>query len=473
MKKRRFWIGVIVILVVVGGYFGYSHLQAARAAKNTLPQTATVQRGDLQAIIGTSGTVSPSQSLDLTFGVAGTVSKVLVAVGDEVKDGQALAQLDTRDLESQVASTEISLKLAQDSLDQLKAPPTQLEIDQAKAAVATAQQAYDAAKVKDVAWQKAQLELALSKVRKTLEDAQAAYDRVSWRPEISMLPQSVALQQATEDYKEALDTYNIGMAAVSDAPIQAAAAALESAKQALADLQAGPTDEELMSAQAQVDQAQITLDNAKRSLENATLAAPFDGTITSVDIVTGQAVAQSGVVMSLADLVHLETYPNLPEVDVVNVKAGQTAELTLDAYPDNTLTGKVTQVALVGTVTQGVVNYPVTIAIDSATVPIKPGMTASISIIVDERTNVLMVPNRAVHSLGNNRGYYVDVLVEGQQIQVSVTIGLSNDSYTEIVSGEIQEGDQVVVSSTTSSTSSNFSGGFGGPGDAGGIFFGR
>jgi HlyD family secretion protein len=454
MKKRRFWIGVIVILVVVGGYFGYSHLQAARAAKNTLPQTATVQRGGLQAIVGTSGTVSPSQSLDLTFGVAGTVSKVLVAVGDEVKDGQALAQLDTRDLESQVASAEISLKLAQDSLDQLKAPPTQLEIDQAKAAVATAQQAYDAAKVKDVAWQKAQLELALSKVRKTLEDAQAAYDRVSWRPEISMLPQSVALQQATEDYKEALDTYNIGMAAVSDAPIQAAAAALESAKQALADLQAGPTDEELMSAQAQV-------------------AAPFDGTITSVDIVTGQAVAQSGVVMSLADLVHLETYPNLPEVDVVNVKAGQTAELTLDAYPDNTLTGKVTQVALVGTVTQGVVNYPVTIAIDSATVPIKPGMTASISIIVDERTNVLMVPNRAVHSLGNNRGYYVDVLVEGQQIQVSVTIGLSNDSYTEIVSGEIQEGDQVVVSSTTSSTSSNFSGGFGGSGDAGGIFFGR
>jgi HlyD family secretion protein len=140
-------------------------------------------------------------------------------------------------------------------------------------------------------------------------------------------------------------------------------------------------------------------------------------------------------------------------------------KLTLDAYSDAVLTGKVSRVALIGTVTQGVVNYPVVISIDPTTVTVKPGMTASISIIVQERTNVLMVPNRAIKSLGRNQGYYVQVMVEGQAMQVPVTIGLANDSYTEVTGDALREGDTVVVSSTTTSASTRMMGGVMGGGE--------
>lgn len=452
MQKKTVWIIVLVLVLLAGAVFGINRWNAARKASSAAPQTSTVQRGDLQAIVGTSGTVRPAQSKDLTFGVSGTVVEILVAEGDKVQAGQPLARLDAAALEAQVTSAELSLRLAEKNLEDLKSPPTKLEIAQAEAALASAKANYEAAKAKPVEWQIAQAEAALEKARKTLQEAQAAYDAVSWRPNIAMLPQATQLQQATEAYQAALDTYRIAMASVSDAPIKSAYAQLLQAQEAYDKLMAGPTEEELLSAQAQVAQAKLALDNAKRNLESATLKAPFDGTITAVNIITGETVAANTVAMSIADLDHLQIQANLPEVDAVQVKVGQRAEITLDAISTETLSGQVTKIALVGTVTQGVVNYPVTIAIDSTSVPVRPGMTASVSIIVDERKNVLMVPNRAVRSAGRNQGYYVEVMVEGQIIQVPVTIGLSNGSMTEITSTGLREGDTVVVSSTTTST---------------------
>ncbi len=466
MQKKTVWIIVLVVVLVAGAIWGITRWNAARKASATAPQTSTVQRGDLQAIVGTSGTVRATQSMDLTFGVAGTVVEILVAEGDQVKAGQPLARLDTSTLEAQVASAELSLRLAEKNLEDLKSPPTKTEIAQAEAALASAKAAYEAAKAKPVEWQIAQAEAALEKARKTLQDAQAAYDAVSWRPNIAMLPQATQLQQATEAYQEALDAYRIAMASVSDAPIKSAYAQMLQAQDAYDKLMAGPTEEELLSAEAQVTQAKQALDTARKNLDSATLKAPFDGTITAVNIITGQTVAANTTAMSIADLAHLQIQANLPEVDAVQVKVGQRAEITLDALSTQTLGGQVAKVALVGTVTQGVVNYPVTIDLDPTDLPVKPGMTASVSIIVDERTNVLMVPNRAVRSQGGNRGYYVEVMVEGQIVQVPVTIGLSNGAMTEITSTGLREGDTVVVSSTTTTTSSRI------PGIGGGILVG-
>lgn len=452
MRKKTTWIIISVAVLVAGAVWGIARWNSARKASATAPQTSTVQRGDLQAIVGTSGTVRAAQAMDLTFGVAGVVAEVLVAEGDRVHAGQPLARLDTRDLEAQVASAELSLRIAQSKLDDLKSPPTETEIAQAEATLASAKAAYEAAKAKPVEWQIAQAEATLEKARKALQDAQAAYDAVAWRPNIAMLPQATQLQQATEAYQAALDAYRIAMASVSDAPIKSAYAQMLQAQEAYDKLMAGPTEEELMSAEVQVTQAKLALDTVRKNLDNATLKAPFDGTITAVNISAGQTVAANTAAMSIADLAHLQVQANLPEVDAVQVKAGQRAEITLDALSTQVLGGRVAKIALVGTVTQGVVNYPVTIDLDPTDLPVKPGMTASVSIIVDERTNVLMVPNRAVRSLGGNRGYYVEVLVEGQIVQVPVTIGLSNGSMTEIASTGLREGDTVVVSSATTTT---------------------
>jgi len=451
MQKRTIWI-ILVIVLVAAAIFGFSRWNASRKASSAAPQTSTVQRGDLQAIVGTSGTVRAAQSMDLTFGIAGTVVEILVAEGDKVTAGQPLARLDTTTLEAQVASAELSLRLAEKNLADLKSPPTKTEIAQAEAALASAKAAYEAAKAKPVEWQIAQAEAALEKARKTLQEAQAAYDAVSWRPNIAMLPQAAQLQQATEAYQTALDNYRIAMASVSDAPIKSAYAQMLQAQDAYDKLMAGPTEEELLSAEAQVTQAKLALDTARKNLDSATLKAPFDGTITAINIITGQTVAANTVAMSIADLDHLQIQANLPEVDAVQVKVGQRAQITLDAISTQTISGQVTKIALIGTVTQGVVNYPVTINLDPTDLPVKPGMTASINIIVDERKNVLMVPNRAIRSLGRNQGYYVEVMVEGQIIQLPVTIGLSNGTMTEVTGTGLREGDTVVVSTTTTTS---------------------
>jgi HlyD family secretion protein len=461
--KRKTWITVLVVIALLAaGAYGFTRWRASKQASTTAPQTSTVQRGDLQAIVSSSGTIRSAQSQDLTFGTSGTVSEVLVEIGDEVKEGQPLAQLDTATLQASVTSAEISLKLAQASLNTLKEPATKTEIANSEATLAKAKLAYDTAKAKPVEWQKAQADATLEAARKTLQDAQDAYDKVSWRPNISMLPQSFTLQSATEAYAKALDTYRIALASISDADIKSAAAALAQAQENYDKLLAGPTEDDLQSAEAQVTQAQLTLDSAKRNLENATLTAPFDGTIASLSLVVGQNVTQSTATMTLVDLKHLETQASIPEVDIVNIQQGQNVDLTLDAYANDTLTGTVSRVALIGTVTQGVVNYPVVVSIDPTTITVKPGMTASISIIVQEHTNVLMAPNRAVHSLGRNQGYYVDVLVEGQSFQVPVTVGMTNGSMTEITGTTLREGDTVIVSSTTAATSSSRIPGFGG-----------
>ncbi len=127
--------------------------------------------------------------------------------------------------------------------------------------------------------------------------------------------------------------------------------------------------------------------------------------------------------------------------------------------PDATLAGAVSQIEPAGTQSSGVVNYPVTIALTTITDTVKAGMTANVDLIVDQRSNVLTVPNRAIKTV--NKQKVVTVLYEGQQNQVPVQTGLSNDTTTEIVSG-LKAGDVVVLSTTTTKATS--SGGGMGPG---------
>ena len=138
----------------------------------------------------------------------------------------------------------------------------------------------------------------------------------------------------------------------------------------------------------------------------------------------------------------------MAEVDLPKIKVGQPVQLTLDALPNLTLNGTVTQVSPAGTITQGVVNYPVTISIDNPPDSVKAGMTASLNVITQQKDNVLMVPNRAIRTVGRQK--IVTVLFEGQQIQVPVSTGMNNDTMTEVTSG-LKEGDVVLISGTTTS----------------------
>ena len=185
----------------------------------------------------------------------------------------------------------------------------------------------------------------------------------------------------------------------------------------------------------------IALKQAQMAVQQAQIVAPFDGVVTAVNITLGESASTGSGAIQLADLGHLEIVVNMAEVDVPRIKVGEAAEISLDALPDAQLTGKVTEISPAGVLTQGVVNYPVTVALADPGNGVLTGMTANVNIVTDQRDNVLMVPNRAVHTQGRQK--LVTVLFEGQQIQVPVQTGLSNDTMTEVTSG-LNEGDTVL-----------------------------
>jgi HlyD family secretion protein len=518
MKKAL--IPILIVVVIAAGVGAYLHFGAKRAQGASSVSTATVARGVLAATISAAGNVTANQQADLSFGQSGTVKQINVQAGNRVNAGDVLALLDTADLDLQLRNAQVNLRNAQDKLGQTQNPTTAQDIASARAKlesaqanydktvagasasdiavaqaqVAGAQAAYDAA-VKSAGTSNSQLGSAaasLEKARIALQQAQSAYDRISWQSSAATSSQAATLQSATIDYDQAKANYESLAATagtdasskvaqarssleqakanltklktqVTQADTASAQATLTQAKNDLDKLLAGPDANSLDIAQNGVEQAQIALDQAKLKLQQAQIVAPFDGVVTQVNIKLGQNAGSSQSAIQLADLDHLEIVVNMSEVDVNRLKEGQAAQITMDALPDATFQGTVTQIAPAGVLSQGVVNYPVTIALTPPFDGVKTGMTASPSIIVEQRDNVLTVPNRAVRSQGRQRT--VTVLFEGQQMQVPVQTGLSNDTSTEITSG-LKEGDEVVLNTTTTSTQNRAGGGpgLGGPG---------
>jgi HlyD family secretion protein len=247
-----------------------------------------------------------------------------------------------------------------------------------------------------------------------------------------------------------LAAYNQQATAINDSAVQAAASQVTQAQSALDKLLTTPTPEDIAIAEAQVKQDEAALQQAQAALAKASLVAPFDGSVGDIFIQVGQQVGSSTQAVALVDLSKLNLTITLAEVDEPKVQIGQPAQITLDAEPGAAFTGTVTEVDLVGTTTQGVVNYAATVSVDHPAATIRPGMNASASIILQQRENVLLVPNRAVRSVGT-RGKSVTVLYQGQLIDTPVTLGLSGNSQSEVVSG-LQEGDLVVINQTTTTS---------------------
>ncbi|MFA6376060.1 MAG: efflux RND transporter periplasmic adaptor subunit [Candidatus Paceibacterota bacterium] len=236
------------------------------------------------------------------------------------------------------------------------------------------------------------------------------------------------------------------------------------------------------SQQLSVSQKETALADAREVLDDYTIRAPFDGLVTTVGVKAGDAISANTAIATVITNNQVAAI-TLNEVDVANVKIGQKATLTFDAIGDLTMVGHVSEIDTVGTVSQGVVSYGVTIAFDARNDQVKPGMSATAAIITKVKQDLLLVPNSAIKS--NTAGNYVfvpavavDGAVSGSSDdgvtvkQQMVTVGLADDNYTEIVSG-LSEDDTVVIKTSTQTlakTSSNNSsvlsrmfGGGGGP----------
>jgi HlyD family secretion protein len=240
---------------------------------------------------------------------------------------------------------------------------------------------------------------------------------------------------------------------------------------ARSDLDTAETNYETADAQvgvskAQGDQARAALQTAETNLKYTRIVSPVDGTVVSRNVDVGQTVAasfQTPTLFAIAqDLTKMQIDTNVDEADIGKVQKDQEVEFTVDAYPDLTFRGRVSQVRNAPISVQNVVTYDVVINVDNPDLKLKPGMTANVSIVVEKRTGVLKVPNAALRfrpsdmekarpkrrgGVAERAGSGVWVLEAGKLKRIPLVTGISDGSYTEVVKGEVKEGQEAVVES--------------------------
>lgn len=450
MTRYRYFLGAIVLAVILG----LSGCQGQSQQTSEKPQTVTVTRGDLNATVNAAGVIQAHTVAAVPFQTSGQVQEIYVQVGDAVKAGQKLAQLDTTELENSVTTAQFNLDSARLALEETRAGPSATELANARASVEMAEANYKAALARynlrgD---QQTAARAQLDRAAVALQNARFAYEWTlnDWlrTPRVEEAKKD-ALDKAQEAYDQALRDYNATLVGINDTALRSAEAQLASARANLDTLENTPTPENLRLAELQVRQAELALQQAQLNLSRATLIAPIDGIVTAVNIQAGQTVGTGAAAVTIADMARLEISVSLPEIDIASVQTGQDAIITIDALGGKTLQGKVTLVSLVGQTVQNVVSYPATIELVEHDPDVRLGMNASVSIIIDRRQNVLLVPNRAIRTSGRQRT--VTVYYQGETITLPVTVGLVGDTHTEILSG-VREGDLIVINPTTTTT---------------------
>jgi macrolide-specific efflux system membrane fusion protein len=225
-----------------------------------------------------------------------------------------------------------------------------------------------------------------------------------------------------------------------------------SARDALDRANAGGNADAIANAKNQLDQADAAVAAAQRKVDGTTLKAPMAGTVVAINgAVGGSSNVQSGFVQ-LADLAHLQIKASVPEADATRLKLGQTANVTWNALTDAKVTGKVSAISPTAA-TGNTVQYPITVALDTAPEGSRLGQTVKLTVTVDEVQDAIYVPTAAVRTAGNRTT--VIVVKDGKQETRIVQIGLKGDSFTVVTEG-LTVGEQVLLATaSTSSTNQN------------------
>jgi HlyD family secretion protein len=262
--------------------------------------------------------------------------------------------------------------------------------------------------------------------------------------------------------------------------VNQAAASVTGAQDSL-NTQTESKPNQILSAQAQLASAQAAVQTAQQNLDNTTLVAPMDGIVNSINGVVGEtAITGSGTTpeapgtqaplptsgassafMVIGNTSAMEVVIPFAESDASKLAFNQDTQVTFDAVPNLTISGHVVAVASAATVQSGVVNYYATVALNQTNPALKQGMTSNATVTVSKVTNAIVVPNLAITRLGGQA--YVNVYVNGKEVQTMIQTGVVGDQYTEVTGG-LNEGAQVVIPTLRVSSSSSAGGRLGGGG---------
>lgn len=414
-------------------------------------QIVTASRGSLIATIGATGIVHSNQTSMLSWQTSGIVGEIQVSINDTIKSGDILAYISPESLPQNVILAQADLVSAERALGNLLSSNTAQA--QAQLAVVNAQKTLEDANsylsgIKsnrnnpDAA---ANAEAQYIIAKKNLENAQAAYDRLDSLAEDNPTKAQAystlyAAQQAVQSRLNTWNWYknqaNFLDIAEGEAKVALATAQLEDAQREWDRLKDGLDQSDILSAQARVTAA-------RASLNTASIIAPFSGTVTEINSMIGDQVTPGLPAFRLDDLSRLLVDVQVSEVDINGVKTDQPVTLTFDAILDATYQGKVISVGEVGNSTQGAVTFTVTVELLNADKSVKPGMTSAVTIIINQLDNVLLVPNRAVRLINNQRVVYI--LENGSPKEIKISLGATSGIDSEVLSGALKEGDLIIL----------------------------
>jgi RND family efflux transporter MFP subunit len=470
MPRPVFWIVLVVLVAAIGGGAYYyvnaqqSQAAAATAQQSTL-QTATARTGDIVLRASGTGSLVASTESSLGFKTSGTLTTLNVKVGDLVKSGDLIAQLNS-------SNQQLALTQAQQALNQLTSP----------SAIAIAQQAVVTAQTNLInaqyvlngdlaagsnysAVNNAYAALALAQSKATL--AEENYAPMSGgslsNPITAMAYRDMYAAQQARDTAQA--NYNTISSKSSSLTLQAgqATVALDQAQVTeaqnfLTALTGGavPANATGTGLNA-LNQAKLNLQTAQNNLADTNLYSPISGTVLSISNSVGDTINAGSVFVTIADLSQSELTIYMNSLDYTNIKVGYNASVIFDALPNLTYTGKVTLISpqLVTISGNSVVEGKVVLdqkqaaGVPPLTLPL--GVTASVDVIAAQANNVVLVPVQALHELSPNN-YAVFVVVGGKPTLKIVTVGLQDGTFAEIKTG-LKAGD--VVSTGLQATNNN------------------
>ena len=392
--RKRWYLAAIAGVILVGGGLGI----AAALRPNTAidpSKLANVTRGDLARSVVATGKIEPLAKVEVKSKASGIVEKILADYGDHVKQGQVLVELDKEQLRSRVAEAGANLQAAQ-------------------AAVESAQATYERNKVDAEGPDLPFLKSTVERNRKLAADG---------------LVSASVLDDAEKAYQLALN------------------------KQTSAQRYLAVSRAEIARSKAQVAQMQAALDNAQEDLCNSTIVSPMDGLVLSRDVEVGDAVSsililgsQATLVMTLGDVSEVYVKGKVDEADISKVYLGQPARIVVESLKDKKFEGKVTKISPMGVEKDNVTTFEVKVSIQNPTGELKANMTANAEIILEEKHNVLQLPEAAV-IYDKDRHTFVETpdprAKTGRQ-KLAVKLGISNGVKTEVLNG-LKEGQQVVL----------------------------
>ena len=486
-RKNWKWMVPVACVAVLGGWFILRPDRAQDANVDVSYVQTTPEKRDLSNSLSGTGTLNPANTYNVKSLVAGKVLTSTIEEGDIVEEGTVLYTVDASDATTKAEQASITLQQAQRSYD--KTVDRQYVRAEVAGVVATLKVAkgdevtsgQEVAVIRDSSKMVLHLEfpaadaaafsvgqsaeVTLDGTCETLTGTVTAVTGTDTLSTGNLLTRTVTI---TVRNAGGLTTAQAATATINGVSCIAAKCFEYQAERTLTTLAAGTVTainvqeggavnkddivlqisgedltEAIQSAAETLRSAELNMDNLQEAMNNYTVTSPISGTIIEKNAKAGDALTAGADLCTIYDLSYLVMVINVDELQVSDVSVGQSVQVTADAVPDKTYTGTVTRVSMKGSSNGGTTTYPVTVRIDE-TEGLRPGMNANAEIVIAEAGNALAVPNAAIV-----RGGYVlvtkdspsaanadpDMTAPEGYVYVPVKIGVSDDDYTQIISG--------------------------------------